>query len=67
MFFCMQILTYLLLEVPPLFLVHKHQVKIVPHRELLVDVLHGRGKFISTQEEPDGNGLPCIQKTVQFL
>ena len=48
----------LLLEVSPLFLVHQHQVEVVAHAELLVDVTHGRVQVVARQEQANGNGLP---------
>lgn len=50
---------HLLFEVPPLLLVHQNQVDIVTNRELLVDVPHGGRQVIPTQEQANGNGLPC--------
>ena len=48
---------YLLLEVSPLLLVYQHQVKVVSHRELLVDVSHSRGQFIPAQKQTDRDRL----------
>ena len=55
---------YLLLEVAPLLLVYEHQVEVVAHRVLLVDVLHGGGHLIAGQEQPDGDGLPCSSDNI---
>ncbi len=46
---------YLLFEVAALLLIHEHQVQVVPHRELLVDVAHRRRQLVATQEQPDGD------------
>lgn len=50
---------HLLLEVAPLLLVNQHQVEVVAHRELLVDVPHGGRELVARQEEADGDGLSC--------
>ena len=42
--------TCLLLEISPILFVDQDQVDVVPDRELLVDVLHGRGQVVATQE-----------------
>lgn len=41
---------HLLFEVAPLLLVDQHQVQVVSHRELLVDVSHGGSQVITSQE-----------------
>lgn len=41
---------YLLFEITSLFLIDQHQVQIVAHRELLVDVSHGGSQIIASQE-----------------
>ena len=46
---------HLLLEVPPLLLVHQNQVDIVTNREFLVDVPHGGREVVPTQEQTNGN------------
>ena len=48
---------HLLLEVAPLLLVDEHQVEVVAHRELLVDVPHGRRELVTAQKQPDRDGL----------
>lgn len=48
---------HLLFEVSPVLLIHQHQVKEVPHRELLVDVPHGGCQVVASQKQTDGNGL----------
>lgn len=53
---------HLLLEVAPLLLVYQHQVEVIAHRELLVDVPHGGRELIPCQEEPDRDGLSCRRK-----
>ena len=50
---------YLLFEVAPLLLVDQNQVQVVAHRELLVDVSHGRCHLVAGQKQPDWDGLPC--------
>lgn len=50
---------HLLFEVAPFLLVYQHQVEIVAHGELLVDVPHGGGELVARQEEPDRDGLSC--------
>lgn len=50
---------HLLFEVAPFLLVYQHQVEIVAHRELLVDVPHGGGELVARQEEPDRDRLSC--------
>ena len=59
--------THLLLEVPPLFFVNEYQVEIVPHTELLVDVLHRGREVVAGEEESDGNGLPSHWSSVHNL
>lgn len=44
------IVCHLLFEVAPLLLVDQHQVQVVTHRELLVDVSHGGSQIITSQE-----------------
>lgn len=51
--------THLLFEVAPFLLIDQHQVEVISHGELLVDVPHGGGELIAGQEEPDRDGLPC--------
>lgn len=51
------VFSHLLLEVAPLLFVDQHQVQVVAHRELLVDVSHRGGQVVAGQEQPDGNGL----------
>ena len=46
---------HLLLEIPPLLLVHQNQVDIVTNREFLVDVPHGGREVVPTQEQTNGN------------
>lgn len=46
-------LTHLLLEVSPVFLINQDQIDVIPHRELLVYVLHGRGQVVAAQEQAD--------------
>lgn len=58
---------YLLLEVPSLLLIYKHQVEVVPHTELLVDIFHGWCEVIAGQEKPNGNGLPTNWSTIHDL
>lgn len=48
---------HLLFEVAPLLFVDQHQVQVVAHRELLVDVPHRGGQVVASQEQPDGYGL----------
>lgn len=48
---------HLLFEIAPFLLVYKHQVEVIAHRELLVDVPHGGGELVASQEEPDWDGL----------
>lgn len=56
---------HLLFEVASLFLIDQHQVEVITHRELLVDVPHGWSQLIASQEKPDGNGLPCkVHRTI---
>lgn len=50
---------HLLFEVAPFLLIYQHQVEIITHRELLVDVPHGGGELVARQEEPDWDGLSC--------
>lgn len=50
---------HLLLEIASLLVVDQHQVEVVAHRELLVDIPHGGGELVARQEEPDGDGLTC--------
>lgn len=50
---------HLLFEVAPFLLVDQHQVEVIAHRELLVDVPHGGGELVARQEEPDWDGLSC--------
>lgn len=44
------IFDHLLFEVAPLLLVDQHQVQVVAHGELLVDVSHGGSQIITGQE-----------------
>lgn len=48
---------HLLFEIAPFLLIYQHQVKVIAHRELLVDVTHGWGELIPSQEEPDWDGF----------
>ena len=50
---------HLLLEVTPLLLVNEHQVEVVAHRELLVDVPPGRRQLVTAQKQPYRDGLAC--------
>lgn len=50
--------SHLLFEIASLLLINQHQVEVITHRELLVDVPHGWSQLIASQKEPDGNGLP---------
>lgn len=50
---------HLLFEVAPFLLVYQHQVEVIAHRELLVDVPHGGSELVACQEEPDRDGLSC--------
>ena len=50
---------HLLLEVAALLVVDEHQVEVVAHGELLVDVPHGGCELVARQEEADGDGLSC--------
>ena len=58
---------HLLLEVPPLLLVHQDQVEVVADTELLVDIPHGGREVVAGQEETDGDGLPSHWSTVHDL
>ncbi len=49
--------TDLLLEVSSLLLINQDQVEIVAHRELLVDVPHCRRQLVTTEEQPNWDGL----------
>ena len=53
------VFVYLLFEVAPLLLVHQHQVEIVAHRELLVDVTHRGRQLVPTQKQADWDRFPC--------
>ena len=53
---------FLLLKIPPVLLIHKHQVEEVPHAELSANILHGCAQLHSTQEQPDRNGLTYAVK-----
>ena len=59
--------TYLLFEVPSLLLVHQHQVEVVPHAELFIDVLHGGSEVVASQEQANGNGLATNWSSVHNL
>lgn len=41
---------YLLFEVASLLLVNQHQVQVVAHRELLVDISHGGSQIVTSQK-----------------
>lgn len=43
-------LAYLLFEVASLLLVDQHQVQVVAHGELLVDVSHGGSQIVTSQK-----------------
>jgi len=49
---------FLLLEVPAVFFINEHQIQIVFHTELVVDIAVGRCQFIWAQEQPDWDRLP---------
>lgn len=57
--------SHLLFKVAPLFLIDQHQVEVITHGELLIDVPHRWSQLVASQKEPDGNGLPCKEhKTI---
>lgn len=56
------IITYLLLEIPPIFIINENQVEIVSNRELFIDVTHCRCQVIPIEEQADWNGLTCKQR-----
>mmetsp|Transcript_1081 Transcript_1081/g.2535 ORF Transcript_1081/g.2535 Transcript_1081/m.2535 type:complete len:252 (+) Transcript_1081:258-1013(+) len=60
-------LDLLLLEVPPLLLVHQHQVQEVPHAELVVDVLVGWGELVRRKEQPDGDVFAAHGRAVHYF
>lgn len=43
-------LAYLLFEVASLLLIDQHEVQVISHRELLVNVSHGGSQIIASQE-----------------
>lgn len=49
--------TNLLLEVPAILFVDEHEIEVVPDRELLVDVTHGRRQVVPVEEQSDGDVL----------
>lgn len=51
--------SHLLFEVAPFLLVYQHQVEVIAHRELLIDIPHGGSELVACQEEPDRDGLSC--------
>lgn len=57
------IFSHLLFEVAPLLFINQHQVQVVAHRKLLVDVSHRGGQVVASQEQPDGNGLAWDENT----
>lgn len=57
------IFSHLLFEVAPLLFIDQHQVQVVAHRKLLVDVSHRRSQVVASQEQPDGNGLAWDENT----
>lgn len=49
--------SHLLFEVAPFLFINQHQVQVIAHRKLLVDVSHRGGQVVASQKQPDGNGL----------
>jgi hypothetical protein len=57
----------LLLEVPPVFLVHQHQVYMVLHAESFIYILVGRSQVRRCQVEPDRDALALHWSSVHHL
>lgn len=48
---------FLLLKVPAIFFINKHQIQIIFHTEFVVDIAVCWCEFIWAQEQPDWNRL----------
>jgi hypothetical protein len=48
-----QAATYLLLEIPPVFLVNEDQVQIIPDAKLLIHITERWRQVEATEEQPD--------------
>lgn len=57
--------SHLLFKVASLFLIDQHQIEVITHRELLIDVPHRWSQLVASQKESDGNGLPYkVHRTI---
>lgn len=61
------IISHLLFEVAPLLFINQHQIQVVAHWKLLVDVSHRGGQVVASQEQPDGNGFTWEEKTDSLI
>ena len=50
---------YLLLEVASVLFINQHQVEVIAHRELFVDLPHRRRQIVAAEEQADGDGFSC--------
>ena len=50
---------HLLFEISSILLIHQNQIDVVANRKLLINISHCRSEVIATQEQANGNGLPC--------
>mmetsp|Transcript_20229 Transcript_20229/g.50586 ORF Transcript_20229/g.50586 Transcript_20229/m.50586 type:complete len:303 (-) Transcript_20229:133-1041(-) len=57
----------LLLEVPPVLLIHQHQVKVVFHTEPVGHVFVGGREVVGRQEQPHRNALPTHGSAIHNL
>lgn len=57
----------LLFKIPAVLRVHQHQIQIIPHRKLLVDVPHRRGQIVTGQKHPYRDALAPDRRTVHDL